>query len=143
MAEPQIIPLTANTLGRLDTGRFGVAIDRALRLIEQDIADRHANAAGKCERRKLKIEITLEPIVEYDQQTREVQLVGIHVEPRVYGSVPPTVGSVHQMRIRNGSAHFNLDAPHSFDARPLFDMNDDDPAERAADESPDETIDND
>lgn len=126
--DAHIVALNAETIGRLDSGRFGAAINRAIRLIAADINDRPANAAGKTERRKLKIEIAFEPVCEYDQETREKTLVAIHVEPRVFGTCPPTVGSVHQMKFKNAAPHFNVDAPHSFDSRPLFDL-DDEPAE--------------
>lgn len=111
------IQLDATGIAELDGGMFGAAINRAIDIVQKDIRDRPANAAGKCEPRKVQIELTFTPEGTLRQGVFELE--AIQLEPKVKGTVPPVVGGVTEVRIVRGKPHFNRDVPHSFDQLPL------------------------
>ena len=108
------VPVCANTIGELDIGTFGRAIDVQIRRIMEDIQARPCNVVGKTEPRKLKIELAFEPEVEIDPDDRTAHIRKINLNPTVWGVVPKTVGGVTDVRIVRNQPCFNKDCPQDF-----------------------------
>lgn len=115
--DDHIIPVCCQSIHLLDNGAFGNAVNRQIGQIIADINDRPHNAELKPEKRKLKIEIEFEPELRIDAGV--AQLEAINMTPSVAGAVPKTVGSAHDVRLREGHPHFNKDIPYAFNQLPL------------------------
>lgn len=121
MANTHIIPFQASGIHNLDKGAFGKEIDRQLRKIAEDIHDRPMDVTGKATAsRKVKMEFTITPVIEFDPQTEQNVLVSMAVEPSIDGICPKVVGGKTELRYTRGQLLYNKDIPSKFDQRPLF-----------------------
>lgn len=126
--ENHIRQLELATLAELDNGNFGRAVRQALAAVIKDIDNRPANIAGKVEARKVNIELKLEPVVEYDEDSGRYKLSGIALEPTCKSILPPVRGGITDVKLRRGVPHFNRDCPRNFHEKPLPLEYDDQPA---------------
>lgn len=114
-----IVPVSAATIGSMDGGRFGAEVDRQIAILIRDIMDRPCDTANKTQPRKLKIQLTLTPVVQTDNGV--TNLVQITAEPQLTGSCPAVVGMETEVQIHDGKACFNTICPGKFHQLPLPD----------------------
>jgi len=116
-----IKPFNAEAVLNLDHGALHAEVNRRLAFLIKDINDRPMDASGKATKaRKLKIEITLTPVIEFDKQTETKRLQSISVEPSIDGTCPSVIGGKTDVRITKGGAVYNAALPQTFDQSPLF-----------------------
>ena len=115
-----IQPFNAANLCDMDGGAVGAEIDRQLKILCADIADRPMNAMMKATpARKLHIEISLTPMLIQSKQTQTVELEGICAEPVISGGCPKTMGNKTEVRMKKGKLVYNKAVPENFDQLPL------------------------
>ena len=100
---------------------MGAEINRQIRMIVADIVQRPKNVAGKpTSARKVKIELSFTPRLQYNKQTETEELIGIDLEPKVDGVTPSVVGDITDLRVgRSGVVTFNKAFPSAYDQMPL------------------------
>lgn len=121
MNNDHIQPFTSKAIASLDKGACGAELDRQLAMLAKDIVDRPMDVTGKATQpRKLKLELALTPVVEFDPQTEQNVLVSIAVEPHIDGITPKVTGGKTEARMVRGNLLYNKEIPSKFDQRPLF-----------------------
>jgi hypothetical protein len=121
MNKDHIQPFNSNALAGLDGGALGLELDRQIGMLCRDINDRPMDCTGKATpARKLKVEFTLTPVIEFDKDTQSPALTGIEVEPHVDGITPKVTGGKTEVRMIRGKLLYNKSIPTKFDQMPLF-----------------------
>ena len=120
MSNEHIKPFNSDAIMDMDSGALRAEVNRRIALLVKDICDRPMNAMGKpTKARKLKMEITFTPVIEFDKQTETNRLVRIEVEPTVDGICPSTTGGKTDVRMIRGTALYNAALPQTFEQMPL------------------------
>ena len=113
--------LTGRFISQIDQGALGREITRQIRSAVNDIRQRPKTVAGKATgARKLKIQLSFSPRLQYDKATETEELIGIDMEPTVVGMLPSVVGGVTDIRLsKTGAPMLNKAFPGQFEQQPL------------------------
>lgn len=109
---PNLVPLCFRYLAEMDRGRIDAVFQRHVEAVRDDIMDRPTDAAGKPHKRKIIIEIELEPEVQVDPEGGGMRVRTINGDVQIKSKVPVHRSAPVAFAIaRGGQLVFNPDIP--------------------------------